>query len=76
MINYAIGAIITAEVRKRTRDAIGPFDAGNADWYAWTSEHLLKFGAELDTAELLERFLGRPLTAAALIEEVTATRRQ
>ncbi|HSD74237.1 MAG TPA: hypothetical protein VLB75_05665 [Steroidobacteraceae bacterium] len=76
MINYAIGAIITAEIRKRTRDSIGSFDAGNDAWYSWTSEQLLKFGAELDTAQLLERFLGRPLSATALVEELASIRRE
>ena len=69
MINYATGAILTAEMRKRTRESIGAFDAGNSQWYAWTSEHLLKYGAELDTAQLLERFLGRPVSPVALVEE-------
>ena len=70
MINYAVGAIITAEIRKRTRESIGAFDAGNPRWYAWTSEHLLKFGAELDTWQLVERLLGRPLSATSLVEEI------
>ncbi|HZF26696.1 MAG TPA: hypothetical protein VEZ88_10590 [Steroidobacteraceae bacterium] len=70
MINYAIGAIITADIRKRTREAIGPFDAGNAEWYPWLSEKLLKFGGEFDTSLLLERFLGHPLAADALIQEI------
>ena len=30
MINYGLGSILTAEIRKATADAIGPFDAGNA----------------------------------------------
>ena len=72
MINYAVGAVITAEIRQRTRESIGEFDAGNPKWYAWTSQQLLRYGAELDTARLLERFLGRPLSAAALVEEIAS----
>jgi hypothetical protein len=72
MINYAIGAIITADVRQRTHAAIGPFDAGNARWYPWLSENLLRFGGELDTSDLLRRFLGRPLTADALVQEIAS----
>jgi hypothetical protein len=72
MINYAVGAVITAEIRRRTRDSIGAFDAGNPEWYTWTSDQLLKFGAELDTAKLLDRFLGRPLSAKALVEEIAS----
>ena len=72
MINYSIGAIVTADLRKRTRAAIGPIDAGNAQWYSWLSENLLKFGGEFDTSQLLERFLGRPLSAESLVEEIAS----
>ena len=72
MINYAVGAMLTAEMRKRTRESIGAMDAGNTEWYPWTSEHLLKFGAELDTAELLKQFLGRPPSATALVDEIAS----
>jgi hypothetical protein len=34
MVNYGLGAVLTAEMRKATSDAIGPFDAGNPKWYA------------------------------------------
>jgi hypothetical protein len=70
MVNYAAGAIITAEIRARTRAAIGSFDAGNRRWYAYVSEELLEGGAELDMARLLERFLGRPLSPETLIGEI------
>ena len=73
MINYAIGAIITAEVRAHTRATIGPFDAGNPRWYAWLSQQLLASGGEYDTAELMQRFLGRPVSARALVEEIGKT---
>jgi hypothetical protein len=76
MVNYAVGAMLTAAMRKHTREAIGAFDAGNAKWYPWTSEQLLKFGAELDTAQLLEQFLGRPLSTSALIDEIASTGRE
>lgn len=74
MINYSIGAIITADVRKRTREVIGAFDAGNARWYDWLSENLLRFGGELDTSDLLVRFLGRPLSSDALVAEIASIR--
>ncbi|HEY7379463.1 MAG TPA: hypothetical protein VH542_12320 [Steroidobacteraceae bacterium] len=74
MINYAIGAIITAEVRERTRAAIGAFDAGNPKWYPWLSENLLKYGAEFDTSELLRSFLGHPLSADVLVSTIAAIR--
>jgi imidazolonepropionase-like amidohydrolase len=70
MINYAAGAVLTADIRAVTRAAIGPFDAGNARWYAWLSERLLQDGAALDPPRLFARFLGRPVSPAALIAEI------
>ncbi|HKZ72576.1 MAG TPA: amidohydrolase family protein [Steroidobacteraceae bacterium] len=70
MINYAAGAVLTADLRARTREAIGAFDAGNRQWYDWLSEHLLKDGARLETPDMLQRFIGRPVSPAALIAEL------
>jgi len=70
MINYGLGAVLTADLRHRTRDAIGRFDAGNPRWYAWTSARLLRYGKSVPTPTLLRRFLGRPVSTAALLEEL------
>jgi hypothetical protein len=70
MINYGLGAVLTADIRQRISEAIGPFDTGNARWYGWTSTHLLQYGASLETADLLRRFLGRPVSTAALLNQL------
>jgi hypothetical protein len=70
MINYGLGAVLTADLRRRTREAIGRFDAGNPRWYAWTSRTLLRYGNSVPTPTLLRRFLGRPVSTAALLEEL------
>jgi hypothetical protein len=70
MINYGLGAVLTADIRRRIEEAIGPFDTGNAQWYAWTSRHLLRYGASIDTAALLRRFLGRSVTTEALLNQL------
>ena len=75
MINYGLGAVLTADLRHRTRAAIGAFDAGNPLWYAWTSRRLLRFGNSLPTPVLLQRFLGRPVSTAALARRDTHPRR-
>ena len=33
MIDYSLGAVVTAELRGKTRRELGPFDAGQPDWY-------------------------------------------
>ena len=53
MINYGLGAVVTADLRRRTREVIGPFDAGNPRWYAWTTSELLRHGVSIPTPDLL-----------------------
>ena len=70
MVNYGLGAVLTAEMRARTREAIGPFDAGNPAWYAWLSDRLLRFGSERDTPSLMRELLGRPVSPEALLGQI------
>jgi oligoendopeptidase F len=74
MVNYGLGSILTAEMRKAIADAIGPFDAGNADWYAWTSGKMLRFGSEKSAKQLMDELLGRPLSPEALLHEIRRIR--
>jgi len=46
MVNYGLGAVLTAEMRQHIREALGPFDTGDPRWYAWLSERLLRYGSE------------------------------
>ena len=70
MVNYGLGAVLTAEMRARSIEAIGPFDAGNPAWYGWFSERLLRYGSERDTRLLMQELLGRPVSPAALLQQV------
>jgi hypothetical protein len=70
MVNYGLGAILTAEMRARTAAAIGPFDQGNPRWYPWLEASLLCFGSERDTATLMREFLGREPSPEALLAEL------
>jgi hypothetical protein len=70
MVNYGLGAVLTAEMREQTVKAIGPFDSGNGQWYAWQSRHLLQYGSERDTLTLLQALLGRPISPDALLRQV------
>jgi hypothetical protein len=57
-------------MRKRTAEVIGPFDAGNPQWYAWTSEQLLRYGSEMSAKTLMQELLGRPLSPDAVLEQI------
>jgi len=70
MVNYGLGSVLTAEMRRATTQAIGPFDAGNPKWHAWTADKLLRFGSEKTSKQLLDELLGRPLSPAALLTEI------
>jgi hypothetical protein len=70
MINYGLGALLTAELRARLRQLAGDFDTGNPRWYALTSRQLLRYGASLDTPKLLQRFLGHPVSAEPLLGQL------
>jgi Zn-dependent M32 family carboxypeptidase len=74
MVNYGLGSVLTADLPARIREQIGPFDTGNRRWCAWVSEQLLKSGEQFETAELLRRFLGRPVSPDALRKELARLR--
>jgi hypothetical protein len=74
MVNYGLGSVLTADLRARIRERIGPFDTGNRRWYPWVSEQLLKSGEQFETAELLRRFLGRRVSPDALRKELARLR--
>lgn len=70
MLNYGLGALVTAELRAAVRTAVGDFHGPNPGWYGWLEERLLRHGPERSVRELLEAVLGRPLGAEALLAQV------
>jgi hypothetical protein len=70
MMNYAVGAILIAAVRARTVEVHGPFVTGDGTWYQWVSRELFRFGLERPTGEVIEEFLGSPVTPAALLADM------
>jgi Zn-dependent M32 family carboxypeptidase len=71
MLNYALGAIITAELRARVKESRRN-TAGGADpgWYPWLVQHLYRFGRERPSRDVIEAFLGRPLSPRALLDDI------
>ena len=70
MVNYGLGAVLTAEMRQHISEALGPFDTGDSRWYGWLSEDLLRYGSERDTRTLMQDFLGRPLSPKPLLDQM------
>jgi Zn-dependent M32 family carboxypeptidase len=70
MVNYGLGSVVTADIRQREKQVIGPTAAGNPRWYSWISENLLQSGEEQETSALLKQFLGRPISAEPLLDQI------
>jgi hypothetical protein len=70
MVNYGLGAVLTAEMRQHIREALGPFDTGDPRWYRWLQEHLLRYGSGRDSRTLMQDFLGRPVSPQALLDQI------
>ncbi|MDX2277200.1 MAG: hypothetical protein NW206_17275 [Hyphomonadaceae bacterium] len=72
MINYALGAFVTADLRATIEQHIGAFDAGNPRWYAETSHGLFQYGGAPAPRDLLQSYLGRPVVPNALLDDLRA----
>ena len=70
MVNYGLGCVITADLRLRIAQELGPFETGEPRWFAWLGQHLLASGEEHSTAQLLREFLGRPVSPDALLGQL------
>ncbi len=70
MMNYAAGAMLIAAIRARTRELHGPFAAGDSTWYAWVAPRLFRFGLERPSRQVIEDFLGGPVTPKAILEDM------
>jgi hypothetical protein len=70
MLNYALGAILVADLRGRTRDLFGDRPWGDTTWYAKVSDRLYRFGLERSSRQVIEDYLGRPVSPDALIGEL------
>ena len=67
MVNYGLGAVLTADLREHIAARLGSFETGDPRWYGWITTRLLQFGMSRETATLLREFLGRPVSPDALI---------
>jgi hypothetical protein len=70
MANYALSAITAAAIRARILELRGPWWEGDPGWYRFLAAHLFETGASRPPAELLEAFLGGPVTAEPLLADL------
>jgi hypothetical protein len=70
MMNYALGAIITADLRARVLAERGPFWKADKDTYGWLTNRVYKWGLELPTRDVLYNFLGRFISTDAILRDM------
>jgi Zn-dependent M32 family carboxypeptidase len=70
LMNYAIGAMITTDLRRRMVQERGSFATADSTWYPWISERIYRFGLERLSRDVLEGFLGRPISPRALLDDM------
>ncbi|HEV8178565.1 MAG TPA: hypothetical protein VGP44_12880 [Gemmatimonadales bacterium] len=70
MMNYAAGSILIGAIRARTHAVHGQFMTGDSTWYSWVASRLYRFGLERPTRQVIEDFLGGPVSPAALLADL------
>jgi len=70
MMNYAAGAMLIAAIRARTRELHGQFTTGDRTWYGWIAPRLFRYGQERPSRQVIEEFLGGPVTPAAILADM------
>jgi hypothetical protein len=75
MVNYGLGAVLTADLRQRIAEKLGPFATGDKRWFAWLSQQLLSSGQTHETTTLLREFIGRPVSPEPLQIEIKRIRK-
>jgi hypothetical protein len=70
MANYAVGAVLAADLRAAIRAARGDWIDGDPGWYDWLTEHVYRFGLERSAGDVLRDVLGRPPDVTALLAEI------
>lgn len=70
LVNYALGAFIAADLRARITRLHGDFALGDTTWYGFVRERIYRFGLERASLRVMEDFLGRPLSADALLADL------
>ena len=71
MMNYAAGAILNADLRARAHALYGSYTEGDPGWYGQISQSLYRFGLEKSSKEVIEAFLGRPVSPQALLDDMS-----
>jgi hypothetical protein len=70
MVNYGLGAIVTADLRARLGELRGDWFGGDPGWYAAVSSAIYRWGAEREPGAVLEAFLERTVSPEAILADL------
>jgi hypothetical protein len=70
MLNYALGALLTAQLREKIAAERGTWFEGDQGWYGWVRDALYQYGQERPTREVVAEVLGGPITPVALLRDL------
>lgn len=70
LVNYALGAFITADLRASAARRGHAFSVGGVTLYPWLSTELYRFGQERTSREVLEQFIGGPVKPDPLLADL------
>jgi hypothetical protein len=70
MLNYALGAIMVADLRAAVRRAHGPISSGDPAWYPFVRERIFRFGQERASRQVVADVLGRAPRPEALLADL------
>jgi hypothetical protein len=76
MMNYAAGGILIAAIRARIEALHGAFVRGDSTWYGWVAPRLYRFGLERPTRDVVEEFLGGPVSLEPLLADMRGMHRE
>jgi hypothetical protein len=62
--------MLIAAIRDRTRKLHKPFSTGDSGWYGWIASRLFRFGLERPSKEVVEEFLGGPVSPQAILADM------
>ena len=71
MMNYAVGAVLVADVRAKLASERGPLSCGDRGLYRHVSERIYRFGLERTSGDVVRSALGRPPNASAILRDMT-----
>jgi hypothetical protein len=74
MLNYALGALLTAQLREKAIAERGSWFEGDLGWYDWTRDRLFRYGQERPAAEVVREVLGGPVRPDALLRDLRRLR--